>query len=517
MYYSYSSYSPTIGFVQPGSRYYYYPPDNALATSGTSILMSENSSISWGQLTLNSTSLSGYSQQTLNSFFAPLSPYGQVFDPRVVYDSVNNRYIVIADETNTSHSKSNILVAVSKTSNPADGFYFESINSHISVGRQGTWADYPTLAFDGSHIVISTNQFTSSGVYKGSYQYTLNDFSGPNGGLFNGGSSSFTTTAWGSSYSSVQEVSDAGAGTFGVSYVGNTLNVRWTPTSGSSVDHNINLGLIDAGSSLEYTAAQPGSTWKLDAGDGRVTSTAYFNGKLFAVFEVNTGTTLVPVPVVHWVELNATTFQVIAQGNIALTGQTTFNPSIAVDGNGDAIINFTASGPNNYAADYFAVMAAGDSSFSAPVMYQSSINTAYTQGSNNVSRWGDYSTAVADPLDPSGFWISNEYVVSATSWGTALDHVTLSTTAGQGILSPASATTSSPSVSGSITVAAMSPEGDIPDAIWPLFPNSHFPFSSLSHFSDLLHFPDFSHFPEFSSIVGTQDMPAQFLDLMDWA
>lgn len=227
---------------------------------------------------LGSTStLSNVSTQTLTSFFQPLSPDGQIFDPHTLYDATNGRFVVVADEANNSFSKSSLLVAVSEDANPADGWYFQSINSAVKIANRSTWADYP---------------------------------------------------------------------------------------------------------------------------------------------------------------------------------------KIAVDGNGDVLINFTASGSALYATDYFAVMPAGTAGFSAPVAYQTSANTAYTQGSNYVARWGDYSSAAADPNNPAGFWVSNEYATSASSWGTALDQVTLGT--GTGTLAFLAPTGTSTTTSGSPMTLVAAPTGDIP-------------------------------------------------------
>ena len=67
-----------------------YPPYNGLAVGPSNIVMVEGSRIEW-------TNLSGglpVLQSTYN-FFAPLAPTGGLSDPRVVYDSVNQRFIVI--------------------------------------------------------------------------------------------------------------------------------------------------------------------------------------------------------------------------------------------------------------------------------------------------------------------------------------------------------------------------------------------------------------------------------------
>ncbi|MGY0575711.1 hypothetical protein ACTGJ9_035635 [Bradyrhizobium sp. RDM12] len=69
------------------------------------------------------------------------------------------------------------------------------------------------------------------------------------------------------------------------------------------------------------------------------------------------------------------------------------------------------------------VLGAGTSAFTAPTLYQAS-TTYLDSGSLNDQRWGTYSTAVADPNNPSGFWISNEYVANGW-WQTVVAQIAL--------------------------------------------------------------------------------------------
>jgi hypothetical protein len=92
-----------------------------------------------------------------------------------------------------------------------------------------------------------------------------------------------------------------------------------------------------------------------------------------------------------------------------------FNPSIAANAAGDVLINFTASGTSLLPSDYY-VIAGPNQGFGAPTLYQSSstalIDNPFPGGdpATGVQRWGPNSTAVVDPNDPNGFWISSEIV-----------------------------------------------------------------------------------------------------------
>jgi len=72
-----------------------------------------------------------------------------------------------------------------------------------------------------------------------------------------------------------------------------------------------------------------------------VANAVYANGYIYAVLEVMPpGSTQ---PAAHWVQINASTNRLGAQGNISAPGGAAFNPSIAVDVNGDVLANSPAA------------------------------------------------------------------------------------------------------------------------------------------------------------------------------
>ena len=176
------------------------------------------------------------------------------------------------------------------------------------------------------------------------------------------------------------------------------------------------------GGGSNYTAAQLGTTKTLDIDDGRIQGLAYTSsGGHNYVYGVSEAMPSAGgLAQIEWFKLDVTdpTNPQYVIGNVISgasigTGVAVFTPSIAVDKNGDVLINFSASGPNMYPSDYYMVLGAGASDFSAPTLYQAS-TTFFDSGALNDQRWGTYSTAIADPNNPGGFWISNEYV--ANGW-----------------------------------------------------------------------------------------------------
>jgi hypothetical protein len=211
-------------------------------------------------------------------------------------------------------------------------------------------------------------------------------------------------------------------------------------------------GLVTIGGAPQngsFAASQYGTNFKLDASDGRVTSAAYdaAHNTLYAVFEAQTSFKSAPtVELLQYspgsssatlYSLNNLLSKLTVPAGYTTSGAATFNASVAVDGQGDLLVNFNVSGRNMLPADALAVWkqpTAGNISLaggpSTVLDYKNSVSAYVDPSHDSVGRWGDYSTAVADPSAKNGFFISNEYengtvlvgTNSYSSWGTVLAH-----------------------------------------------------------------------------------------------
>ena len=421
--------------------YYVIPPDNALAVSATDVLMAENNVIEItsraGAILLN--------PESTSTFFAPVDAGYSLTDPRALVDPVSGKFIVTTDAVTVNSAGavtgSAVLYAISNTTDPTGGWTFGSVNTTYLIGAQATWGDQPTISSNGSYLDVTTAQF---GVSSGQYVDNAVTIIPLSGG---------TTTAYNLGNAADYRPVAVAAGDYFVGYTGNALSILFNPNGTNTfTSTSISLGSIDVGNG-SYTAPQKGSSVLLDAGFNDVASAVYANGYIYAVFEVvPPGTTQ---PAVHWVKVDVSTDSLVAQGDIAgPSGAVAFNPSIAVDANGDVLVNYTVSSSTMYPAAYASVMPAGSSSFLAPVQYGSSVapETATFGVTNNVIRWGDYSTAVADPAAANSFVVSNEIVPSAQNffnnapWGTVTATITLSPGTSAAVVA-SSATTTSPTSS----------------------------------------------------------------------
>ena len=415
------------------------PPHNALAVGPSSVVTAEGAQIEWTDLSGGSANV-----ESVYQFFGSLgaTATNALFDPRAAYDSVNQRYVLTIDNIGSGGTISNIDIAVSRDSNPNDGWYFYSLNTSLTINGQLTAADQPTVSLDGTNIYITTPQYgVNVSGFAGTEQWVIGDTAGAGGGIYNGGTMTVVADQIASPNQGIARVV---AGNNGQTYYASaentgsqtliTLQTYNLATNSFGPTTMVSLGNIDqGGGGSDYTAQQQGTSVLLDAGDANIQNLAYSNGFLYGVSEVmpvGSGT-----PQVHWFKIdvsNPSSPTLVAQGDVPGAaigaGVATFDGSIAVDGAGDVIINYTASGPGMFPADYYSFMAAGDPSgtFSTPVLYQASSSYLANGDGGNVQRWGTNSSATAAPSDPNSFWLSGEYVANGW-WQTSVAQVAIQT------------------------------------------------------------------------------------------
>lgn len=146
------------------------PPDNAMAinTQGQ-ILCAINS-----RLIVLDTNGARLIDRSLDAFFRgsltppPLARF--LCDPRVIFDVLSRRFIVTAMTCEGRSSTSQILIAVSKTENPQDGFWAYDVRpAQLASNGSSFWFDFPNLTITEHRVVLSANLFDESRNYAQSF------------------------------------------------------------------------------------------------------------------------------------------------------------------------------------------------------------------------------------------------------------------------------------------------------------------------------------------------------------
>jgi hypothetical protein len=420
------------------------PPDNTVAEGTTNIIAAVNVEIV------------GYSRtgtlqfdQTLNSFFNA-DPNANFFDPRVLWDQYAGRFIVVSDEqTGAGAAASSVIyVAVSKTSNPADGWNFMTIDAKAAIGAND-WLDYPMLGYDSQNIYISGLYFDKPGENASTFQssaiFTFNRNTSESGATptvtaITNVQAQIPAASFNDLYAPAHIIgTQVGFNTsnFFVSYNGvNQVDIlRYDATTGTYFNHlggttpsAINVGNISNGNPVG--ASQPNSPLLINTGDTRVLDAIWRDNKLFAVTEINIGAGAAAHDVVHWFEFDTTNpnnITLVNQGNIDPNpsgNMATYFGNLTVDTQGNIIIGYSASSPTQFASSaYITLNPNGTPTDSGKVL--TSGQGVYTlTDNNNVIRWGDYSGISLDPLNNLGFAVFNQFATNANSWATTVGVVT---------------------------------------------------------------------------------------------
>ena len=428
--------TPSLSIVDNLGTTNVAPPDPMIAVGMSGIVTTDNATVSWfdGQGNL-------VGQEASYNFFLPVGGAGG--DMRVVYDRFNDRFVVMSLANGTT-GNADMPIAVSKDGNPADGWYFGTVD----VGSAAL-LDYPAVVATGNAIEVQANEFSTSGTYVASDLFSIPTGLGV-GGFYDGGplakptelTSTVTGTAIGepvepegtAAASNVIYLYDgAGFGTqaFGGVYYGDAYFEKVVGTTVTQEMVSFTGFPAENYSSFPYPT-QPGTTTTIttELGENAVLA----GGFIYAVQPyVPASGPDAGVLTTHWMKVDPTNWTIVDQGDVSGAtlgaGVATFDATIAADTSGDFAISFTASGPSLYAGSYYVLHRATDppGSVEAPGTLHVGVApfdvTSITGGRN---RWGDYErTVMPDPHASDTFWLFDQYAATPTASGVGVSGETL--------------------------------------------------------------------------------------------
>tara|TARA_R110000868_G_scaffold45485_3_gene151030 strand:+ start:7630 stop:9495 length:1866 start_codon:yes stop_codon:yes gene_type:complete len=100
-------------------------------------------------------------------------------DPKVIFDPTANRFILFLQRCDGSYSKSEIMVAFSKTEDPLDGWNFYKMSGN-PLKKSGHWFDYPKVGISNQGLYISGNVFNKT-KFSEAIVFQFDKFTGFNG------------------------------------------------------------------------------------------------------------------------------------------------------------------------------------------------------------------------------------------------------------------------------------------------------------------------------------------------
>ena len=367
-----------------------------------------------------------------------------ISDPHILFDPNTNRWFA-SEITVPSTNSNQFLVAVSKDSNPLDGFTGYSYNANPASGSRNLFADFDMLGINSQGVYIGANMFTAAGGYGNQDILTVSKSD-----LLSGAATPASTLIYRSSGNTngfgIRPVVDQDNGGTAANLAEPALGVSnsvygqaYADTIGGTITtatltHNATITFTSATNGAS-TAQQPGGDNTIDTGDDRFSGYVVKQGGV--IYAVNTlADPTTGLADIHITGINATTKASVIDQVITGTGKGTggtnldlYYPSIAINATGGVVIGYTGSGPSDYASGFAVTgqLAASGTS----IAFGTPIETAVGQGTYDVTfgggsnRWGDYSSTTLDPTDPSKFWTVQEFAIGTNEWGTQITEIGL--------------------------------------------------------------------------------------------
>jgi hypothetical protein len=353
--------------------------------------------------------------RTLQSLFAATET---LFDPRVIYDSVWKRWIVLATRRSISSTDTArwLYIAVSQTSSPTGSFFIYRQTLPLVAGG---WCDYPQLGMDYDSILITSNVFTFAGFYSTTFA-----FAWPKANFYNGMGFQFNYFGGLQGTLAPPIVRDRNPSTFFVAAppAGSALRL-YTMTNSSRLPSSLSgpVSIAVPAWTVPRDARQPGTTNTLDTLDARfVNASSQVGTSLFNVHTIDfPGTLTFPVP--KWYRINTAT-RTIAQQGFFFENATSddFNASIAANDAGDAFVTWSSTMPLQAHVRFSGKRSAEAAIPAGATLAGGTSATFYNPSTATAERWGDYSAVSVDPLNQNNAWITNEKINSQTVWGSRI-------------------------------------------------------------------------------------------------
>jgi hypothetical protein len=418
--------TPTVGTNFLGNELFGGTPvDNSMGISNGGIIVSaDNATMEVYDGDAQDPYL--FTLQGHSDFFSFLSPppTGNIYDPKVLYDSQADRFIYLILH-GTSSQQSELLICFSQSNNPAqDGWWVYRVQAN--QGHPGSWFDYPNIGISNNELYVCGNMFTDQGQNSGNILFQIEK-----GPCYNGQNINYQY--WSDVVDNTNEVaftmvplSWGQQGNYGpgVLLVANETSepsdriMVFDLTDDMSASneqlnaYSANTSAFDVGGN----AAQAGSNVLLDIGDNRIQNGFYLNGIIHMVFTSDIGQ--------GW---NGINYKRIDINNLNVQTATFGNPgahdycypAVASSGSDQndksVIIGFLRSGQDIF-PEFRAVNCDENMEWSNSVLVKQGEDDVNI-GGQSPDRWGDYSGISRRNGANRTVWAAGCYGMSGNNFG----------------------------------------------------------------------------------------------------
>lgn len=389
-------------------------PDHLMVMLNTEVRITDRSGNAFG------------SDLTLAEFWSPLL-VSDVFDPRIAYDPLSERWYAVVTASRRS-SASATLLAVSQSSDPTEEWAFYRLDADLF---NEVWADFPNFGFNGQWLAITANTFElGTDEFAGAMMFVVSKQTILAGGSvavtrFRPGFDNVPTPVF-FGFSLVPcttldpfesrlhiidgfDFSSGGRNLLRLSLLrGSADDPRWLPALGSALE---GTGMFAVGNPYAFRlppADQFGTMAQLRTNDARIQSAVTRNGTIWATHAGGLPRNMPDRTGVFWYQLDPAALpNPIIQAGV-LSGEATDHfifPSISVNTRQDVVIGFSFTSSHRFISAAFAYRALSDplGTMSPPQIFAPGL-ARYRRSPAGVIRWGDYSNTVVDPTNDIDFW-----------------------------------------------------------------------------------------------------------------
>ena len=354
------------------------------------------------------------------------APDIEVSDPRVLFDPLSQRWFASGlDLRRSTFEENRLLLGVSKTSNPLDGWNTLAFDPDPATSF---FSDFPTLGINANGVYLGANYFDlGATAVVGKTVVAI-----PKLDLL-----SVTPTV----------TNRTGFGLLSATVGGLTIqpSVNFDPTATqehllgqgplilrqlrvTGIDNASGPGPATLGSTTNLSVPSYGPTGGLLQPDG-TTSLRNIDTRLGAmVYEVNGVLHSVQVTqvagrsAIRWYRIAAATGLLLESGTLSEPGVDYSFPSIAANENGIVMVGFNKSSATEFVSSYAVAgeTVSGVTTFGIPLLLKAGVANYHYFPVNGISRWGDFSSIGVDPTDSNVFWTNQEFVSALDVWSTQI-------------------------------------------------------------------------------------------------
>jgi hypothetical protein len=408
----------------------FFPPDTQITVGPNHVLQATN-----GGIRLSSKTNTNVQLVSWNTFFA--KPGAFLFDPKVFYDPIGQRFFVTILEFKDPPQTSFVRFAVSQSSSPAtltQGWCRYSYSGKV----QGTWADYPSMGMNEKWFAIHTNNFRfSDNVYTRSLvkiadksklvnnagtcpKITFSTFNFPFPSSQISGTIQFAQTR--------TTTSAPGTPLFAASTLAGDASIydlwRVIGTSSATI---VRARLSGRPYTMPPDAKHKSTGMDYDTDLPRTLNSTVHNGVI--TFAFTTGCNFGSLPnesCIRVVQIQPSDAggTILFEGDFGAGADKFFwMPAVAVNSSGDLAVTFQQSGKSAFLGTAYTGKKASAASLEPFKNLQIGKCNLLNDDGQDRNRTGDYSGMAVDPADNKTFWGSAEYSTNISGrcvWSTRI-------------------------------------------------------------------------------------------------